>query len=143
MSFLLLTFLWTSTIAWMQEVEQRRSSCRKKSEPAAGVTNPNLAFLVKRICCSEFIFRLLASNFSLRCQRKVTKRKATQIVRVSCAFQEITVVPVRHPCRIVTKTHVLCVFRKFPSNARRTHMGFAVRLMNFEYLLFGIGSAPL
>ncbi len=90
------------------------------------------------------LFRFLASHFSLLRQRKVTKRKATpqncrtailhseaarrvkamdgfhEIVRVSCAFRKIHAVPMPHPCRIVTKTHVLCVLRKFSCNARRT-----------------------
>jgi len=37
------------------------------------------------------------------------QRKATSLIPVSCAFQKIAVVPVRHPCRIVTKTkHPVC-----------------------------------
>jgi len=71
----------------------------------------------------KILFRLLASHFSLLVQRKVTERKDTPLVPVSCAFQKTAVVPVRHPCRIVTKTNILFVFHQFSSNARGTRKG--------------------
>ena len=37
------------------------------------------------------------------------KRKDTHLTPVSCALQKIAVVPMRHPCRNVTKTNS-CLF---------------------------------
>ena len=56
-------------------------------------------------------------------ERKVSKRKATLLVRASCALRKMAVVPTQHPCRDVTKTHFLCVFQPFSSSARRTRKG--------------------
>jgi hypothetical protein len=56
-------------------------------------------------------------------KRKVSKRKATQLVPISCASQKIVVVPMSRPWLSVTKTNVLFVLQQFSSDARGTHMG--------------------
>ena len=57
---------------------------QRKVRPAAGRRKANL--VKKLIPNGRFLFRLLASIFSLLRQRKDTKRKATRIVPISCAF---------------------------------------------------------
>ena len=76
-----------------------------------------------RECNIAFSYACRRPHFSLLVQRKVSKRKDTRLAPVSCASQIIAVVPVRHPCRIVTKTNFLFVFPQFSCDARGTHMG--------------------
>src|SRR6187402_442672 len=55
--------------------------------------------------------------------KKSKQKKGDPTRSCSCALRKMAVVPTRHPCLDVTKTHFLCVFQPFSSSARRTRMG--------------------
>ena len=83
---------------------------QRKVRPTAGVR-----YLICDSVDFNIVFRLYGESlFFMKAirgfyERKVTKRKDTLQLLVSCALQKITVVPTRHPCRVVTQTNVLFV----------------------------------
>ncbi len=65
--------------------------------------------------------------------KKRSQKKGDPWLCVSCALQKFAVAPVRHPCRIVTQTHFLCVCRQFSSSARQSQKGVNVKSKSKNY----------
>jgi len=70
------------------------------------------------------IFSPAGESLFFASPKKSNQKKGDPSRTFSCALQKIAVVPMRHPCRNVTKTNILFVFQRLSSSARGAHMGW-------------------